>query len=55
MENQTALLTASQSAARAPYAPPAASFVPLKLEERLGGCGKLVEGGGPCNLAPELS
>ena len=41
MENQTALSTASQSEARAaPYAPPTASFVPLRLEERLGNCVK---------------
>jgi hypothetical protein len=40
MEPQTVLQTASQSEVRAPYAPPAASFVPLKLEERLAGCDK---------------
>ena len=37
METQTVPQTASQSEAPAPaYAPPTASFVPLKLEERLG-------------------
>jgi hypothetical protein len=41
MEPQTVLQTASQSEVRAPYAPPAASFVPLKLEERLAGCEKV--------------
>jgi len=33
---------------RQPYTPPKATFVPLKLEERLLSCGKLT-GGGPGN------
>ncbi len=44
MEPQTLPPTAPQTAAppapRRPYAPPTATFVPLKLEERLLGCGK---------------
>ena len=44
MEPQAAPSTPSQSEAhfvsRQPYLPPTASFVPLKLEERLAGCSK---------------
>ena len=34
----TAAKTEAQSMPRRPYAPPKATFVPLKLEERLLGC-----------------
>ncbi len=32
--------TATKSSARQPYEPPKATFVPLKIEERLLACGK---------------
>jgi hypothetical protein len=38
----TAAKTEAQSMPRRPYAPPKATFVPLKLEERLLGCTKFV-------------
>jgi hypothetical protein len=48
MEPQTLPPTAPQSAAppapRRPYAPPTATFVPLKLEERLLTCFKTWDG-----------
>jgi hypothetical protein len=34
-----------------PYEPPAVTFVPLKLEERLLGCGKTYP---PCDLATAI-
>jgi hypothetical protein len=36
----TALQTAAHPTPRRPYAPPTATFVPLKLEERLLACSK---------------
>ena len=54
MEPQTVLNTASQSEARAPYAPPTASFVPLRLEERLITCDKTGLLGGQCAGNPLL-
>ena len=50
MEPKTVLQTASQSEARAPYAPPTASFVPLKLEERLVTCDKLGPSTDACGI-----
>ena len=45
MKQQTVPSTAPQTAApvtqKLPYAPPTATFVPLKLEERLLGCSKI--------------
>jgi hypothetical protein len=51
--------TASQSELPAtlklPYAPPQATFVPLKLEERLLSCAKLLVPGGCKNQPHEFS
>ncbi len=40
-EQQTLPPTAAPPAPRRPYAPPTATFVPLKLEERLLACPKI--------------
>jgi hypothetical protein len=40
MEPQTVPQSEAHFVSRQPYAPPTASFVPLKLEERLAGCAK---------------
>ncbi|MBN1381361.1 MAG: hypothetical protein JXA41_06785 [Deltaproteobacteria bacterium] len=37
------------------YEPPKATFVPLKIEERLMACLKLMFAGGDCNTTPDLS
>jgi len=42
----TAAKTEAQSMPRQPYAPPKATFVPLKLEERLLACDKMDTSGG---------
>jgi hypothetical protein len=57
MENQNPQPTAPQSDApvthKLPYAPPQATFVPLKLEERLLACDKVYNPiGGPCLGGP---
>ncbi len=38
-----------------PYEPPKATFVSLRLEERLMACGKLPGGKGKCGKAPRTS
>ena len=59
MENQQPQPTAPQSEApvtqKLPYAPPTATFVPLKLEERLLACGKVFGALGQCNHEPLVS
>jgi hypothetical protein len=59
METQTVSPTAPQSEARSvprqPYTPPAASFVPLRMEERLGACNKTPGDSTFCDLKPSLS
>ncbi len=56
MEQRNVPRTAPQSEApvaqKLPYAPPKATFVPLKLEERLTMCGKVP---GPCPVTPIMS
>ena len=46
MKKQKPQPTDSQSTPKRPYAPPNATFVPLKPEERLLACAKF--GSGPC-------
>ena len=49
MNQQTVPPTAPPVTQKLPYAPPKATFVPLKLEERLLACGKVEAGGsGKC-------
>lgn len=48
MNQQTVPPTAPPVTQKLPYAPPKATFVPLKLEERLLACGKKPGDGGNC-------
>jgi hypothetical protein len=53
MQQRNVPPTAPQSEApvtqKLPYAPPKATFVPLKLEERLLMCNKVVKAGSKCH------
>ena len=55
MNQQTVPPTAPPVTQKLPYAPPKATFIPLKLEERLLGCGKQPGGGGSCIGNPHRS
>ena len=55
MNQQTVPPTAPPVTQKLPYAPPKATFVPLKLEERLLACGKLQTGSDCAHLGKSQS